>query len=291
MRLPIHMPAGVGELADHYNGFICDVWGVLHDGVAAYPGAARCLGELRRRGKPVALLSNAPRAAQRVADRLGELGIARELYKAIVTSGDAAVGALRRGSDPWHAGLGEACFYLGPERDLAVLRDSGRRGVALEAADFILCTGLFDEARETPDSYGELFRRALARKLKFVCANPDRVVNRGPALVYCAGALADRYQDLGGEVRRHGKPDAAVFRLAAAALGLSAGARLLVVGDGLNTDLAGAAAAGFDALWVLDGIHAQELAADGRPVDAERVAAFLAKAQRRAVAAVERFAW
>lgn len=289
--LTISVLGGVAELVERYDGFILDIWGVLHDGVAAYPGSPGCLALLQAAGRRAVLLSNAPRAAERVAERLAEMGIARGLYGQIVTSGDATVRAIREGGDAWHAGLGEACFYLGPERDRAMLTDCGRRSVALEKADFILCTGLFDEANETPDSYRALFEQALARRLGFVCANPDRVVNRGRTLVYCAGALADLYQEMGGEVRRHGKPDAGVFHLARAALGNPDPARVLVVGDGLDTDLAGAAAAGFDALWVMDGIHAAELGADGKTPDAARVAAFLARARRQAVAVIERLVW
>jgi HAD superfamily hydrolase (TIGR01459 family) len=253
--------AGFAALAAQYDGFIVDLWGVVHDGVTPFPGALECLSRLR--GRPVLLLSNAPRRAESVRGTLRRLGVADSLYTHLLTSGEATWLALRDRVDPWFASLGHRVYHLGPERDRSVIEGIGL--VLAERpgeADFLLNTGP-DDQRDTAGIElftGEL-QECLEAGLKMICANPDLEIVRGGVRILCAGALAEWYAAHGGEVRSIGKPDPAIYTQAFAMLGV-APQRLLAVGDSLRTDIAGAAAAGIDSLWVLGGIHADELHGD-----------------------------
>jgi HAD superfamily hydrolase (TIGR01459 family) len=283
----MRMLTGFAPLAARYEGFILDLWGVIHDGVAPYPGAVEVLARLRAAGKPAVLLSNAPRRAAAAQASMREMGIPDDLYTGILTSGEATHRMLRDRSDPFFAALGRRVYHLGPERDRSVLDGLDLDRVALPAqADFVLNTGP-DDARDPTDAtlYDEELRACLAAGLPMVCANPDLEVVRGDKLVICAGLLTLRYEALGGMTRWVGKPDAAVYATVLAMLGVER-ARVLAVGDALRTDIAGAAGVGIDACWVLGGIHAGELHGD---------AGTAAEAARRAgldpVAAVWSFAW
>jgi len=251
---------GVAPLADRYDGFLLDLWGVLHDGVTAYPGVIECLERLHQARKVVGLLSNAPRRVASVAARLEELGIAPGHYDFLMTSGEATREALEAPPDHWHANLGPALYHIGPERDRCLFEDlPDRRAVArLEDADFVLNTGprLYEE---TLADYEDELRACADRRLPMVCANPDLIVMVGEAMVVCAGLLARRYEELGGDVRYHGKPHPAVYRRCLALTGISDRRRLLAIGDSLRTDIAGAVAAALDAALVPGGIHAEEL--------------------------------
>ena len=250
--------SGVAPLAERYDGFILDVWGVLHDGVHAYPGAIDTLKELSRRGKRVVALSNAPRPAAQVEEKLEELGFPRDAYQGVMTSGEDVWRHLKRRDDPWYAGLGSRCFFLGPMKDEAMLAGiGGVRAPDVDSADYVINTGVsFGESVETvlPE-----LEQAARRKLPMICANPDLVVVYDGKTEICAGALAKRYEALGGTVRYHGKPFPGIYDECLAMLGLTDRSRIVAIGDGLHTDIAGARAARLAAVLVTGGINAATL--------------------------------
>lgn len=260
---------GLSAIADAYDGFILDLWGVVHDGVQPYNGALQCMRNLR--GRPVLLLSNAPRRAASVQHTLRGLGIDDSLYTAILTSGEATWQALRDRTDPWFACLGRRVYHLGPLRDRGVFEGLGMVAAATPGeADLVLNTGPDDtrEAGRLEDFLPEL-QASLSAKLKMVCANPDLEIVRAGQRILCAGTLAAWYQANGGDVRWIGKPDPAIYATALSMLLLPAG-RVLAVGDSLRTDIGGAQTAGLDSVWVLGGIHDAELGGDAEA--ARRVA-------------------
>jgi HAD superfamily hydrolase (TIGR01459 family) len=278
---------GLAALARRYEGFIVDLWGVIHDGVTPYPGAIEALTRLRAAGKPVVLLSNAPRRAFVARAGLRAMGIDDGLYADILTSGEACHTALRDRRDDWFARLGRRVLHLGPQRDRNVLDGLDYRvSEVAAAADWVLNTGPDDTRSQTdPDEFDGLLADCRAACLPMLCANPDLEVVRGGVRVICAGALAGRYQAMGGEVCSLGKPDPAIYAPALGMLHLPAD-RVLAVGDALRTDMAGAAAAGIDGCWVLGGINAAKLRNDRHLAEAEASAVGLAP-----VAAVPAFAW
>lgn len=248
-------------LAPDYEVLLSDVWGVVHNGLAAFPHACDALMRARARGLTVVLITNAPRPSAVVARQLDKLHVPREAYDAIVSSGDVTRAVIE--SRP-----GQRLFHLGPERDRSMF--SGFNVAPLESANYVVCTGLDDDEVETPDDYRARLETMLARKLFMVCANPDVVVERGPQLVYCAGAIADLYATMGGEVLYAGKPyrpiyDMALDKAQAASGSRAALSRVLAIGDSVRTDLKGARAVGVDFLFVTSGIHAEELGGRERP--------------------------
>ncbi len=288
--VPIH--DGMAALADSYDAFILDLWGVLHNGIAAYPHAIDCLKALKARGKKLLVLSNAPRRAAGILERNIELGLVPELYDALHSSGEETWLHLKERPDAWYRDLGRRGFHLGPARDLGI-----REGLEIDfvddlaEADFILNTGA-DRAEDRVEDFEDLLRAARARNLPMVCANPDLVVMRGAALEICAGAIAARYEALGAEVRYHGKPYADVYRRAFALLGVKDPSRIAGVGDSFRTDIAGARAAGIDGIFVAGGIHIEELApdTDGRP-DPDRLAVMAAESGHHPAAVLPVFRW
>jgi HAD superfamily hydrolase (TIGR01459 family) len=242
-------------LARDYDVLFCDVWGVMHNGVAAFAPACDALMRFRAGGGTAILITNAPRAGAAVARILDRLGVPREAYDAITSSGDVTRGIVENRLD-------DSLFHLGPQRDLSIFAGLDVSFAPLDAADYVVCSGLFDDTTETPESYREMFAAMHARSLFMVCANPDIVVERGETLVYCAGALADAYAALGGDVLYCGKPHAPIYQAGlAAATALRHGhtpelSRVLAIGDSVRTDLTGAAAFGLDCLFVTSGIHA-----------------------------------
>ena len=245
----------VAPLADSHDGFVLDIWGVLHDGAAPYPGVPEALRELRARGKRIVLLSNAPRRSWFVARSLTAMGIEAELYDGIVTSGEVAWTLLRDRTHPWFSRLGRRAFHIGPERDLSVIEALDITLAARPAeADFLLNTG--PEPERGPQSV-EPYRADLAEcaraGLPMLCTNPDRAVMVSGQKLICAGALADVYLALGGDVLEIGKPDAMVYQTVLATLALPP-ARIVAIGDTPHTDLLGAANAGIDAVWALTGL-------------------------------------
>jgi HAD superfamily hydrolase (TIGR01459 family) len=270
---------GFAPLAARYAGFILDLWGVIHDGVAPYPGAVDCLRRLRDAGKRVVLLSNAPRRAAVAAEAMLGMGITPDLYRGIVTSGEVTHALLRDRNAPGFATLGRRLYHLGPDRDHSVFAGLDLAEVTRpEEADFLLNTGP-DDTRAPTDvaPWAEELAACRAAGLPMVCANPDLEVIRGGVRVICAGALALHYAALGGQVLWVGKPDPLVYRPVFAALDLLP-AQVLAVGDALRTDIAGAAAAGIDACWVLGGIHGAELADPSAAEAAARAAALAPRA-------------
>lgn len=254
---------GFAPLADAYDGFIIDLWGVIHDGVTPYDGAMDCLARIAARGKKSVLLSNAPRRADVAREGMRAMGIADHLYTAIMTSGEATHDALRDRPDPWWRSLGDRVFHLGPARDRNVMEGTGLIAAATPAeATFVLNTGPDDEHDPSDLApFLPVLEECRNRGLPMVCANPDLEVIRRGARVICAGALAMRYEALGGAVRSVGKPDPAIYGPVLGILGVAAG-RAIAAGDSLRTDIAGAANAGIASCWVLGGIHAEALGHD-----------------------------
>ena len=262
---------GLAPLAPRFDGFIVDLWGVVHDGTSPYPGAVDCLARLQRAGKRVVLLSNAPRIAAVAQAAMRAMGIGDDLYNGIVTSGEATRDLLTRRADPFFAALGRKLYHLGPARDGNVFAGLDYTPVATpEEADFVLNTGP-DETAGMLDlpAYEDILRACRARDLPMVCANPDLEVIRDGAAVLCAGALAQRYEALGGKVSWIGKPDPAIYQPTLAMLGCPP-ETVLAIGDALRTDIAGAKAAGLASCWVIGGIHSALL---GNPQAIEEAAA------------------
>jgi HAD superfamily hydrolase (TIGR01459 family) len=244
-------------LARDYDVVLCDVWGVVHNGLAAFPAACDALMRFRAEGGTAMLITNAPRSGEAVARILDRLKVPRQAYDAITSSGDVTRGIVK-------TRLAESVFHLGPERDLSIFAGLDVKFAPPEAADYVVCSGLFDDTIETPEDYRELLHALRARSRFMVCANPDIVVERGDTLVYCAGALADAYAELGGDVLYCGKPHPPIYELAlATAAGLRnaktlSNQRVLAIGDSVRTDLKGAAALGLDCMFITSGIHAEE---------------------------------
>jgi len=280
---------GFAPLADRYDGFVLDLWGVIHDGVSPYPGAVDCLHRLRAAGKTCVLLSNAPRRGYAAESMLAKMGIQPTLYTGIMTSGEAAHLALAQRQDAWFAGLGRHVFHIGPERDRNLMDELDLMRVESPGeASFVLNTGPDDHAGPgSMADFEDMLQECRRAGLPMICANPDLEVIRGGIRVICAGALAARYEAIGGEVRSLGKPDPAIYGPVMAMLGTPRG-RTLAVGDSLRTDIAGAAAAGLDSCWVLGGIHGEALGNDegGETAMAEAKAAGLSP-----VAIVRAFTW
>jgi HAD superfamily hydrolase (TIGR01459 family) len=262
---------GIAPVADRYDGFVLDLWGVVHDGRRPYPGVPEALAELKKRGKKVAFLTNAPRRSWAVQRLLDAMGLDRALYDGIMSSGEIAWRLMKRRDHPFFADLrGRRALHIGPERDLSVSEEGVAELVADPAeADFLLNTGP-DPERGSVDAevYRPALEAAFAHRLPMLCVNPDRHVMVAGERLICAGALADIYLALGGAVLEVGKPDPAVYGPVLELLGLSDRRRVLAVGDTPHTDLAGAQAAGLDALWALTGLAAY---AHGDSPTAERL--------------------
>jgi HAD superfamily hydrolase (TIGR01459 family) len=235
---------------------LSDIWGVVHNGLESFPEACEALHTFRSQGGAVIMITNAPRPADSVQRQLRKLGVADDVYDAIVSSGDLTRNFIT-------GRLGQSMYWIGPERDNSVYRGFDAKFAPLAKADYIVCTGPFDDEVETAEDYREMMQQALARKLTLVCANPDIIVERGDRLVYCAGAIAELYRELGGDVVFYGKPHRPIYDQAMALAKAKRGVdtpldRVLAIGDSVRTDLAGAHAYGIDCLFVTRGIHAGE---------------------------------
>lgn len=277
---------GLSAIAPEYDALVCDVWGVLHNGRQARAPAVDALQRFRKTRGPVVLLSNAPRPASAVVQQFAHFGIPSDCYDAIVTSGGAAHEDLKRRAE----GGRLAILHIGPERDRGVFEGLPVDCVDAAHASVVLCTGLYDDDHETPDDYRETLADLLRHGLTLLCANPDIVVQRGTTLLYCAGAIARVYEDMGGKVVYYGKPHLPVYEMSLARAREAAGheiARPLAIGDGLNTDIRGANRAGMDALFIADGVHGEELGA----VTPENLARLFAKAGVSARAAMQALVW
>lgn len=261
---------GLAGLADRYDAFIVDLWGVVHDGERAYPGVVDCLRRLRAAGKRVCLLSNAPRRVGRVLHKLREVGVPADCDDLAMSSGELTYEALRDRPDAFHRALGRRCLHVGPPRDDDVYDALDLEVVARpDDASFVLCTGI-DDWDDTVADYHDVLVAAVVRDLPMVCANPDLVVVIGTRLAICAGKLAQHYEKMGGRVAYHGKPHREAYDRCLALLGAPDRRRVLVIGDSFHTDLAGARAADLDGVLVTGGIHADELGSQGgKPPDPE----------------------
>ena len=246
-----------GPLLTQYELLLCDVWGVIHNGVESFPAACDALRRAREQGATVLLISNSPRPSRAVVPQLDGLKVPRASYDAMVTSGDVTRAVIKERP-------GRSVFHLGPPRDLPIYEGLDVALKDAESADYVVCSGLFDDTKETPEDYRGLCERMRARGLFMLCANPDVVVERGKDLIYCAGAIADLYKSMGGEVLYAGKPYAPIYQRTLAQAEQLRGRkiardRVLAIGDSVRTDLTGAAEQGLDFLFLTAGIHAGEI--------------------------------
>ena len=285
-----HPLEGLSALANAYDLLLCDVWGVLHNGVAAFPTASAALIRYRQGGGKVVLVSNAPRPQTPVIEQLRRLGVAAEAYDAVITSGDVTRGLFET------AYRGKRVSHLGPDKDRPLVEGLPVSFTTDEEAEVLLCSGLLDDQRETPELYRDRLQALVSRGVPMVCANPDKVVELGDRLIYCAGALADLYQELGGEAVILGKPHRPIYDTAlnegARLLGVSTveKRRVLALGDSFRTDVRGAAMAGVDCLFFTGGIHAGALAPQGEP-NPSAIKALVAAEGLKPIGYMHRLAW
>lgn len=258
------------EITSRYDVVLCDVWGVLHNGVQAFASACEALAEARAKGLTVVLITNSPRPHPGVVVQIRGLGVPDEAYDRIVTSGDVTRALISQAA--------KRIFFIGADRDLPLLEGLGTEIVSAEDAETIVCAGFYDDETETPEHYRATLTGLAKRKIPFICANPDLVVERGHRLIPCAGAIAKLYEELGGEARIAGKPYIAIYRAALAEAKAVRGgfdlSRVIAIGDGMPTDVKGAQDAGFDLLYISAGIHAREYMHESR-TDEAKLAAFL----------------
>lgn len=272
--------SALSRLSKPYAVFFCDVWGVVHNGEMAFSDACRALAAARADGVKIVLLTNSPRPHEGVETQLRSLGVPDEAWDCVVTSGDVTRDLIAAGP--------RRVYHLGPDRDYPIFEGLDVELVEDFEADAVVCTGLFDDDLETPADYAELLTRLRARNLPFICANPDVMVERGDKLIWCAGALARDFAQLGGRTLIAGKPHAPIYeaalKAAAELLGRDvARSEVLAIGDGMMTDIKGAADNGIDALYISGGVHAREHG-DALNPDAALLAAFLGKHGYRPVA-------
>jgi HAD superfamily hydrolase (TIGR01459 family) len=281
--------AHAGPTLSRYEVLFCDVWGVVHNGVTAFDGACRALAKFRASGGTVILVSNAPVPKRRVSDMLDSRHVPRAAWDDIVSSGDIALAHVEERN--FHL-----IYCIGPQdRDQALFSALRGRSVALAEAEAIVCTGLNDDRRETPEDYRGILERALEKRLPFVCANPDLIVDVGGALFYCAGAIADLYAHMGGEVYWAGKPYLSAYETAHRKAENLRNAnveksKILVIGDALRTDIKGAENYGCDALFIASGIHRHETV-DGIDLSATKLADLFGPGAPPALGAMLELAW
>ena len=287
--------AGLSAIALRYDVVLSDNWGVVHNGRESLAAATHALAAFRRGGGAVVLITNAPRPNGPIRAQLDQLKVPREAYDSIVTSGDVTIGLIAaRGAAPVH--------HIGPPRDLSLFEAAASsspqarpRLVALDGAEYVLCTGLFDDEREVPGDYDATLQTMLARRLTLVCANPDLVVQRGDKLIYCAGAIAQRYEEMGGPAIYAGKPHAPIYAQALDLAGAMRRApvdktRVLAIGDAMHTDVAGAVRLGIDILFVSAGIHREDIHGSGQ-LAATALEQFWASHDLRPTAAIGDLLW
>jgi HAD superfamily hydrolase (TIGR01459 family) len=236
-------------LPERYRVILCDVWGVVHDGVHLYPNAAERLRRWKEQGRFVVLITNAPRTGDAVEEQLRRIGLPDECWDAVATSGEAGIEALN--------GLDHAVGFVGTSGDRAILEGRGVRIADGDGFTDLACTGL-SESRPHVEDYFDDLEGWARRGVTMHCLNPDRLVVRGGVPEPCAGAIADVYEKLGGKVIWYGKPHETIYRHALHLAGEPPRDAVLAVGDGLLTDILGAARMGFDTVFVSGGIHAGE---------------------------------
>jgi HAD superfamily hydrolase (TIGR01459 family) len=275
----------IAGLAQTSDAWISDIWGVLHNGLAAFPNAGPACVDFRRQGGTVVLVTNAPRPATKVAAMLERLGIPREAYDAIITSGDVSRDILADFA-------GGGVYHLGPERDIGILEGVDITVTSAETADVVLCTGLFHDETEQPDEYRPLLAGLAERRVPLICANPDLIVERGPKLIPCAGALAQIYESMDGSVLYAGKPYPAIYERAYAAIETARGRRprkerILAIGDGIRTDVEGAGREGLRCVFIASALHVD----DRRAFDSGHVTDLFTQHQHPPTAAMRALRW
>lgn len=280
---PIPILESIAPLAAETRGWLIDIWGVMHNGVRPFRDACAACERFRQDGGLVVLVSNSPRPRDGVAAQLDRIGVPRTSWDSIVSSGDVAHAMIR-------AYEGRSVVHLGPERDSGIFSGIDVSLGEAEEAEAVVCTGLFDDERETSDDYAERLAHFAARKLPMICANPDVHVERGGRLIHCAGALAQHYERLGGKVEYAGKPYLPIYEKALATLedlrpGGVERSRLLAIGDGVHTDIAGAAAAGVRSVFIASGVH---VTSDLDPAALDKL---FPPGGARPIAAMARLAW
>jgi HAD superfamily hydrolase (TIGR01459 family) len=280
---------GLSALAGRYDVIFSDVWGVVHNGLKPHVAAGEALTRFRAGGGKVVMISNAPRPAWSVIAQLDQIGVMRSAYDAVVTSGDVTQRLASAETD-------RRCLHIGADKDEPLFTGLDVTRVPLEDAAFVICSGLADDETEQAGDYRPLVERIAARKLRFICANPDLVVERGHKLIPCAGAIAAIYEEMGGEVIHAGKPYppiyAATASKAAELLGRQpARARILAIGDAIRTDVIGAAGFGVDCLFLSAGIHAAELHDGDGKLDPARLDIFLSSQARTPMATMRELRW
>lgn len=291
MDSPLTFPrelVGLGEIASGYRVLLCDVWGVLHNGIAAHPAAVDALMRFRNGGGTVLLISNAPRPGEAVDDQLIRFGVDLRCRNGIITSGDAAKAFLAERP-------GAKVYHLGPDWDHFIYKGLDLELTGLDDAELVSCVGLVDDANETVADYEDRLQTMADLSLPMLCANPDLVVERGDQLVPCAGALAARYQELGGEAVIVGKPHRPIYERALAEIQRLAGSDIekrdiLAIGDGVGTDMVGATGFGLDAFFIASGIHAGDTS-DHPASAAQAVGELLGASGARAIGFVPMLSW
>ena len=278
----------IKSLGSRYRAWLVDIWGVMHNGHRAFPQAVAANRAFRAQGGVVVLLSNSPRPSPSVADQLRRVGVPDDAYDATVTSGDLTRHELAK-----HPGA--RVFHLGPERDRPIFHGLDVKRVGQEECELIVCSGLFDDETETPEDYIELLRELAARNLPMICANPDHLVERGDRLVWCAGALASLYEKAGGPVIYAGKPHAPIYLLALETMGTLARhpvpkSEVLAIGDGVHTDIAGAAGVGIDSVFIASGLH-MPATGGGEGLDPQALEQLFTGAEPRPIGAMRALLW
>jgi HAD superfamily hydrolase (TIGR01459 family) len=287
---PVSFVNGLRALAPDYDVILCDVWGVLHNGISAFPEASDALTRFRSDGGRVVLVSNAPRPGHSVGRQLDQLGVPRTSYDAIVTSGDITRQAVQERID-------EVVHHLGPPRDRPIFDGLAARFGTIAEADYVVCSGFDNDDEETVEDYRSHLAQMRERDLWMVCANPDLIVERGDKLVPCAGALAVAYEEMGGRVFYAGKPHRPIYEAAIATAARIAGtgtiesARVLAIGDAIRTDIAGAVSFGIDALLVARGIHGAELGLQAGLLEEDAFLSWLAGQEARPSGVIDALTW
>lgn len=278
--------SSIAGIAQDFDAWLVDIWGVIHNGVEPFAHSVDACARFRQQGGYVVLLTNAPRPAPSVVAQLARIGVRSDAYDGIVTSGDVTRGLVETWRD-------KAMHHLGPDRDQAIFAGLDVSLATSIDAEVVVCSGLIDDETETPDDYTTTLKRFARKDLVMICANPDARVQRGDRFVYCAGALAQAYEGFGGRVIYSGKPYLPIYELAldmvAKGLGRAVDTeRVLAIGDGVHTDIAGAVAANLKSVFIASGIHVgDDVALDGAVLDE----LFSPSMSARPIAAMDRLAW
>ncbi|MGL4405091.1 MAG: TIGR01459 family HAD-type hydrolase [Notoacmeibacter sp.] len=284
----LHPITTLDEISARYKAVFCDVWGVVHNGVAPFHDSVDALWRARDSGVKIVLVTNSPRPNWSVIQQLGEIGVGSACFDAIVTSGDVTRKLIEKAPPK--------LFHIGNERELSIYEgfEDTHQLVEEAQAEMIVCTGLFHDEQETLEDYAPLLKRLAARKLPMICANPDIVVERGSKIVFCAGALARDYAALGGQTSIAGKPHKQIYEAAHKTANELAGhelakSEILAIGDGLFTDIKGANDYGVEALYVAAGVHVHEYLIDGA-IDQIKMASYVESNGFKPVASIARLA-